>query len=108
MNEVEAVARAMCLELGRCGDTEAVERQRVEREWRDYVRKAQAAIAALDAARGDVVARIVEWLRQENGRCDCFAKSETECGCGAWDDWKTKPLPQIADQIEAREWEKKQ
>ena len=29
---------------------------------------AQAAIAALDAARGDPVARVVEWLRKENYR----------------------------------------
>ncbi len=64
---------------------------------------AQAAIAALDAARGDQVARVVEWLRRENGLCDCHARCETECGCGAWDDWKTKPLLQIADAIERGE-----
>jgi len=64
---------------------------------------AQAAIAALDAARGDPVARVVEWLRKENGLCDCHARCETECGCGAWDDWKTKPLLEIADAIERGE-----
>lgn len=64
---------------------------------------AQAAIAALDAARGDPVARVVEWLRRENGLCDCHARCETECGCGACDDWKTKPLLQIADAIERGE-----
>lgn len=55
---------------------------------------------APDAARGDPVARVVEWLRKENGLCDCHAHCETECGCGAWDDWKTKPLLEIADAIE--------
>ena len=65
--------------------------------------RTQAAIAALDAARGDPVAQVVEWLRKENGICDCHARCETECGCGAWDDWKTKPLLQIADQIEQGE-----
>ena len=53
--------------------------------------------------RGDQVARVVEWLRKENGLCDCHAHSETECGCGAWDDWKTKPLLEIADAIERGE-----
>lgn len=55
---------------------------------------------APDATRGDPVARVVEWLRKENGICDCHARCETECGCGAWDDWKTKPLLEIADAIE--------
>jgi hypothetical protein len=69
----------------------------------DATELAQAAIAALDAARGDRVAQVVEWLRKENGLCDCHARCETECGCGAWDDWKTKPLLEIADAIERGE-----
>ncbi len=64
---------------------------------------ARHRIAALEEARGDQVARVVEWLRKENGLCDCHAHSETECGCGAWDDWKTKPLLEIADAIERGE-----
>lgn len=64
---------------------------------------AQAAIAALDEARGDPVAKVVAWLRKENGLCDCHARSEMECGCGAWDDYKTKPLLEIADAIERGE-----
>ena len=62
-----------------------------------------AAIAALDEARGDPVAKVVAWLRKENGLCDCHARCETECGCGAWDDWKTKPLLEIADALERGE-----
>ena len=64
---------------------------------------ARHRIAALEEARGDQVARVVEWLRKENGLCDCHARCETECGCGAWDDWKTKPLLEIADAIERGE-----
>lgn len=64
---------------------------------------ARHRIAALEEARGDQVARVVEWLRKENGLCDCHARCETECGCGAWDDWKTKPLLEIATAIERGE-----
>lgn len=71
--------------------------------YRNFITEAKAAIAALDAARGDPVAQVVEWLRKENGLCDCHARCETECGCGAWDDWKTKPLLEIADAIERGE-----
>ena len=96
MDEVEAVARAiedqLTVEDGWEVGTTALRNMCI-----DF---AQAAIAALDAARGDPVARVVEWLRRENGLCDCHARCETECGCGAWDDWKTKPLLQIADAIE--------
>ena len=44
--------------------------------------------------------RIVAWLRAENGLCDCFARSEGECACGAWDDYKRVPLCDLADAIE--------
>ena len=70
----------------------------------DYITEIESKLcAALDAARGDRVAQVVEWLRKENGLCDCHARCETECGCGAWDDWKTKPLLEIADAIERGE-----
>lgn len=99
MNEVEAVARAiedqLTVEDGWEVGTTALRNMCI-----DF---AQAAIATLDAVRGDQVARVVEWLRKENGLCDCHAHSETECGCGAWDDWKTKPLLEIADAIERGE-----
>lgn len=48
------------------------------------------------------IADVVEWLRRENGLCDCFARSETECACGAWDDHKTWPLERTADEITRR------
>lgn len=48
-------------------------------------------------------AAIVEWLRSENGRCDCFAYDDNECACGGRDGYKTWPLEQTADAIEAGE-----
>lgn len=48
------------------------------------------------------IADVVEWLRSENGQCDCFARSETECACGAWDDYKTWPLERTAQEIARR------
>jgi len=56
MDEVEAVARA--ISEARTGNTLS---------YRHFVPEAQAAIAALDAARGDQVAE-VERLREENYR----------------------------------------
>ena len=47
--------------------------------------------------------RIVAWLREENELCDCFARSETECGCGAWDSYKTVLLSRIWEAIERGE-----
>lgn len=84
------------VQCGTCGASGSPERTEVE------------AIAAwntraLDEARGDPVAKVVAWLRKENGLCDCHARSEMECGCGAWDDYKTKPLLEIADAIERGE-----
>jgi hypothetical protein len=48
-------------------------------------------------------AAIVAWLRQDNGQCDCHAREATECACGAWDDYKTRPLLDIATAIETGE-----
>jgi len=97
MDEVEAVARA----LAKANRIEICDS--AQYAYSSFREPAQAAIAALDAAREDRVAQVVEWLRKENGLCDCHARCETECGCGAWDDWKTKPLLEIADAIERGE-----
>jgi hypothetical protein len=48
-------------------------------------------------------AAIVAWLRKENGRCDCFAYDDNECACGGRDEYKTWPLEQTANAIEAGE-----
>lgn len=59
-DRVEAVARAMCLKLERQGDTERVEQQRVDRDWRDYVRYAEIAVATLTpSASNSVPAKLV-------------------------------------------------
>lgn len=49
-------------------------------------------------------AAIVAWLRSENGRCDCFAYEDNECACGGRDEYKTWPLEQTAERIEAGEY----
>ena len=87
MNEVEAVARAICAadghdfdevcgvdanpDEGYCDSGTCVascwEEHDAEQARRWYRHIAQAAIAALDAARGDPVARVVEWLRNGGG-----------------------------------------
>ena len=81
MNEVEAVARAVApmMEGGREFDQMPPTRLEL-RQWSrsgmcstndatqdDATELAQDAIAALDAARGDQVARVVEWLRNGGG-----------------------------------------
>ena len=55
-------------------------------------------------------AAIVAALRDDAQRCDCFARSEGECACGAWDtepgerSYKRKGVEDIADWIESGEW----
>jgi len=79
MDEVEAVARVVApmMEGGRELDQMPKDRRELK-IWRasgmcstndatqdDATELAQAAIAALDAARGEPVARVVEWLRDQ-------------------------------------------
>jgi len=51
----------------------------------------------------DERAKIVAWLKSEAQKCDCFARDEGECACGAWNDYKTVPMERIIDAIEAGE-----
>jgi hypothetical protein len=75
MNEVEAVARAIApsrwevmdhylAQTKRKYDGENAAYDPDQFKDRESMVTAQAAIAALDAARGDQVARVVEWLRK--------------------------------------------
>lgn len=48
-------------------------------------------------------AKIVAWLRKENGRCDCFAYEDNECACGGRDEYKIWPLEQTANYLERGE-----
>lgn len=45
-------------------------------------------------------AAVVAWLRADNSKCDCRI-AEGECTCGGWDGYKSRPLHQVADDIEA-------
>lgn len=44
---------------------------------------------------------LMQGIKADAVQCDCFARSEEECACGAWDDYKMKPLLELADAIEA-------
>ncbi len=52
---------------------------------------------------------IVYWLRTEAQLCDCFAREDGECACGAWDtevgerSYKRVYIEDIADAIEGGE-----
>ena len=68
----EAVARAISFKVDRMGDTDAIERDRVEAEWPCYVSQATAAIAAVrahDAANGLrlVKGEPVAWMYEREG-----------------------------------------
>lgn len=69
-------------------------------------RREQAAAAVIrdygDKRYQQAIADVVEWLHSENGLCDCFARSATECACGAWDDYKEWPLERTAQEITNR------
>jgi hypothetical protein len=58
--------------------------------------------AVRDAALGERAA-IVAWLRDDAATCDCFARSEGECACGAWSDYKRVLETDIADRLECGE-----
>lgn len=50
--------------------------------------------------------KIVAWLRAEAQLCDCFAREEGECACGAWGSepgersYKRAYIEDLADAIE--------
>jgi hypothetical protein len=41
----------------------------------------------------------VQWAKDDAKLCDCFARSEGECVCGAWCDWKTVPMERVAQNL---------
>lgn len=71
---------------------------------RDYGDRRDATARSEGHAKGyqQAIADVVEWLHSENGLCDCFARSETECACGAWDDYKQWSLERTAQEITRR------
>jgi hypothetical protein len=40
-------------------------------------------------------------LEEDSKLCDCFARSEGECACGAWSDYKTVPVARTVDIVRA-------
>ena len=36
-----------------------------------------------------VVEQCAKALEEDAKQCDCFARNEGECGCGAWCEWKS-------------------
>lgn len=47
---VEKVARVICFETGSMGDPMPIEMQRVDRDWKEHITAAKAAIFAIHAA----------------------------------------------------------
>lgn len=90
------------------GDREAAASVAVLAEMRELILSGRADHHAEPWARRRMavyqaaIADVVEWLRKENGLCDCFARAETECACGAWDDYKQWSLDRTADEITRR------
>jgi len=62
----------------------AIDAQR-ERDAKEYIQ------AGLDAA--------ADAMEADAKLCDCFARSEGECGCGAWSDYKTVPVSRMVDLV---------
>ena len=49
---------------------------------------ARIPINALKVVREAVIEDCAKALEADAKKCDCFARNEGECGCGAWNDYK--------------------
>lgn len=81
-----------CDRCAASGDTSSGE-DRAAKKW-----NRRAPLAMLDER-----ALIVAWLREDAKQCDCFARGEGECTCGAWWDNKESNVLNLAGLIEAGE-----
>ena len=89
---VEAVARAMA-------EAEGFSYQSPDRY---YARRAIAALtAALPLIRAQVLEDAAKALEADAKLCDCYAREESECGCGAWSDYKTVPMERAVALVRA-------
>jgi hypothetical protein len=43
----------------------------------------------VDIVREAVIEECAQALEADAIKCDCFARNEGECGCGAWCEWKS-------------------
>jgi hypothetical protein len=66
MEMIERVARAICMETGRMGDALPIEMQRVDRDWRDHIKSAQAAIEAMREPTENMLMAGMEAALKEN------------------------------------------
>lgn len=62
---------------------------------------ARAFAAHRQAAYAAGLERAAVILEEDAKLCDCFARAEGECACGAWDDYKTAPIERMVDLIRA-------
>ncbi|MBK6800305.1 MAG: hypothetical protein IPG83_02140 [Novosphingobium sp.] len=70
------------------------------RRWYLHVTTA-ALTAALPIIRAQVLEEAAKALEDDAKLCDCFARSEGECGCGAWNDYKTVPMERAVALVRA-------
>ena len=49
----------------------------------------EALSSFVDIVREAVIEECAKALEADAKKCDCFARNERECACGAWNDYKT-------------------
>ena len=54
-----------------------------------------------EAARRDAIEEAARALEADAKLCDCHARSEGECACGAWCEWKTVPMHRAVEIVRA-------
>ena len=50
---------------------------------------ARVPVHALKVVRDAAIEDCANALEADAKKCDCFARNEGECGCGAWCEWKS-------------------
>ena len=60
-----------------------------------------ALTAALPLIRAQVLEDAAKALEADAKLCDCYAREESECGCGAWNDYKTVPMERAVALVRA-------
>lgn len=52
-------------------------------------RQSEALSRFVGIVREAVIEECAKALEDDAKQCDCFARNEGECGCGAWCEWKS-------------------
>jgi hypothetical protein len=77
--------------------------KKAQQAYRDMIRAAHAVLAPTLLEKGvrlglEAAAKAM----QDDARlCDCFAREEGECACGAWDGYKTVPVARMIELVSA-------